>query len=79
MSVKLQKDERLSNKFRWLSLLATWSVVCIHSRTDRWAVGTDDFAVHIEQNVADIFYFDVPLFSSYLDICSFHPIRNTDG
>ena len=67
-------DERLSNKFRWLSLIATWAVVCIHSRTDRWTSGTDDFAVRIERNVADIFHFAVPLFfviSGYMFVLSY--------
>ena len=67
-------DERLSNKFRWLSLIATWAVVCIHSRTDRWVVGVNDFAVRIERNVADIFHFAVPLFfviSGYLFVSSY--------
>ena len=52
----------LSNKFRWLSLIATWAVVCIHSRTDRWAVGVEDYATRIESHVADLFHFAVPLF-----------------
>ena len=53
---------RLSNKFRWLSLVATWAVVCIHSRTDRWAEGVSDFSALIEEHVADLFNFAVPLF-----------------
>lgn len=64
----------LSNKFRWLSLIATWAVVCIHSRTDRWAVGVEDCASRIEAHVADIFHFAVPLFfvvSGYMFVRSY--------
>ena len=64
----------LSNKFRWLSLIATWAVVCIHSRTDRWAVGVNDYATRIEAHIADIFYFAVPLFfviSGYMFVHSY--------
>ena len=64
----------LSNKFRWLSLIATWAVVCIHSRTDRWAVGVDDYASRIEAHVADLFYFAVPFFfvvSGYMFVHSY--------
>lgn len=57
--------DRLSNKFRWLSLIATWAVVCIHSRTDRWAVGTVDFATKVEAHVANLFHFAVPLFFAF--------------
>ena len=66
--------EWLSNKFRWLSLLATWAVVCIHSRTDRWAVGVEDYATRIESHIADIFHFAVPLFfvvSGYMFVHSY--------
>ena len=64
----------LSNKFRWLSLIATWAVVCIHSRTERWAVGVEDYATRIELHVADIFHFAVPLFfvvSGYMFVHSY--------
>ena len=67
-------DDWLSNKFRWLSLIATWAVVCIHSRTDRWAVGVDDYASRIETHVADLFHFAVPLFfviSGYMFVHSY--------
>lgn len=67
-------NEYLSNKFRWLSLIATWAVICIHSRTDRWAVGTDDYASRIETYVADLFHFAVPLFfviSGYMFVLSY--------
>ena len=52
----------ISNKFRWLSMIATWAVVCIHSRTDRWAIGANDYAAKIESHIADLFCFAVPLF-----------------
>lgn len=64
----------LSNKFRWLSLIATWAVVCIHSRTDRWVVGVEDYATRIESHVADLFHFAVPLFfliSGYMFVHSY--------
>ena len=64
----------LSNKFRWLSLIATWAVVCIHSRTDRWAADVEDYASRIEANVADIFHFAVPMFfviSGYMFVNSY--------
>ena len=67
-------SEYLSNKFRWLSLIATWAVVCIHSRTDRWSVGADDYASRIEMHVADLFHFAVPLFfviSGYMFVLSY--------
>ena len=66
--------EYLSNKFRWLSLVATWAVVCIHSRTDRWAVGVEDYATKVEASIADLFHFAVPLFfviSGYMFVNSF--------
>lgn len=66
--------EWLSNKFRWLSLIATWAVVCIHSRTDRWSVGVEDYATRIESHIADIFHFAVPLFlvvSGYMFVHSY--------
>ena len=66
--------ESLSNKFRWLSLIATWAVVCIHSRTDRWAIGVEDYATRIEAHIADFFYFAVPLFfivSGYMFVHSY--------
>lgn len=55
-------DRRLSNKLKWMSFLATWAVVCIHSRTDRWAPGADDWARSAQSAVADLFHFAVPLF-----------------
>lgn len=64
----------LSNKFRWLSLIATWAVVCIHSRTDRWVVGVEDYATRIESHVADLFHFAVSLFfliSGYMFVHSY--------
>ena len=64
----------LSNKFRWLSLIATWAVVCIHSRTDRWAGDVEDYASRIEANIADLFHFAVPLFfviSGYMFVRSY--------
>lgn len=64
----------LSNKFRWLSLIATWGVVCIHSRTDRWAAGVEDYASRFEAHIADVFHFAVPLFfiiSGYMFVHSY--------
>ena len=52
----------LSNKFRWLSFVATWAVVCIHSRTDRWAPNKTDWASTFQRTVAPMVDFAVPLF-----------------
>lgn len=52
-------NDRLSNKFRWLSMIATWAVVCIHARTGRWVVDANDIAESIEQNINDIFCFAI--------------------
>lgn len=52
----------LSNKFRWLSLIATWSVVCIHSRTDRWMPNETDWVNSVQKIIAPMFDFAVPLF-----------------
>ena len=54
--------EYLSNKFRWLSLIATWAVVGIHSRTTADAVGVVDFSTYIQDKLTDLFRFAVPLF-----------------
>lgn len=64
----------LSRKFHWMSFIATWAVVCIHSRTDRWAAGIEDYASRIEAHVADIFHFAVPMFfviSGYMFVHSY--------
>lgn len=52
----------LSNKFKWLSFIATWAVVWIHSRTDRWLPEESDWANALQVSVAPIFDFAVPLF-----------------
>lgn len=52
----------LSNKFKWLSLVATWAVVCIHSRTDRWVPNASDWANTLQRSVSPMFNFAVPLF-----------------
>lgn len=73
--VKVRMDLWLSNKFRWLSLIATWAVICIHSRTDRWASGVNDYASLLETRVADLFFFAVPLFfviSGYMFVHSYN-------
>lgn len=67
-------SEYLSNKFRWLSLVATWAVVGIHSRTTTGAIGTVDFPTRMQDMFTDIFRFAVPLFfmiSGYLFVSSF--------
>lgn len=64
----------LSNKFKWLSLIATWAVVCIHSRTDRWVPCTTDWANTFQETVAPMFDFAVPLFfviSGYMFVSSY--------
>lgn len=58
----MSMDKWLSNKFRWMSFIATWAVVCLHSRTDRWSVGTSDWSSWIQCHVSDMFHFAVPLF-----------------
>lgn len=55
-------SEYLSNKFRWLSLVATWSVVGIHSRTVGDATGQVDYVACIQATFTDLFRFAVPLF-----------------
>ena len=55
-------DNWLSNKFRWMSVVAMWAVVCIHARTDRWSPSSQDFGNVIQAHVADLFHFAVPLF-----------------
>ena len=56
-------SEYLSNKFRWLSLLATWAVVGIHSGVgcDRSTRLTDTVAC-VQSMFTDLFRFAVPLF-----------------
>lgn len=64
----------LSNKFKWLSLVATWAVVCIHSRTDRWVSDVTDWANTFQETVAPMFDFAVPLFfiiSGYMFVSSY--------
>lgn len=55
-------SEWFSNKLRWLSFVATWAVVCIHSRTERWNVSAEDWANSLQSLIAPIFIFAVPLF-----------------
>lgn len=62
MKCVIEMNERLSNKLKWMSFVATWAVVCIHSRTDRWAPGANDFATSFQSHIADLFHFAVPLF-----------------
>lgn len=66
--------EYLSNKFRWLSFVATWAVVCIHSRTERWNVSANDFGNTFQFRIDDLFHFAVPLFfviSGYFFVSSY--------
>lgn len=52
----------LSNKFRWMSCVATWAVVCAHSRTVRWCASLDDLVNRMQFLCGDLFLFAVPLF-----------------
>lgn len=55
-------NEHLSHKLKWMSFIATWAVVCIHSQTNRWAPAADDWARSTQSVVSDMFHFAVPLF-----------------
>jgi len=65
---------RLSNKFRWLGFIATWTVVCIHSNTIKWDSQSTDYGNSLQLLIADIFHFAVPLFfviSGYMFVGSY--------
>ena len=68
-------SEWLSNKFKWLSFVATWVVVCIHARTDRWMPNADDWANNLQVFIAPAFQFAVPLFFT---ISGFMFVRSYD-
>lgn len=63
----------LSNKFHWMSFIATWAVVCIHSHTMRWIDGDADWANRTQLLLLNAFHFAVPLFfviSGYMFVLS---------
>lgn len=67
-------NQYLSNKFRWLSLIATWAVVGIHSRTYSEAAGGINYSTRVQDISTDLFRFAVPLFfviSGYMFVSSF--------
>ena len=55
-------NEWLSNKFKWLSFVATWAVVCIHSRNGQWVSNVEDWATRLQDFIMPAFNFAVPLF-----------------
>ena len=64
----------LSVKFRWLSLVATWGVVCIHSNIVRWAPAASDWVNDMQSTLSIVLGFAVPLFfviSGYMFVCSY--------
>lgn len=70
-SVKI--TERVSAKFRWLSFLAAWAVVGIHSGTSRWT-SRPDWSDGVQAQIIGLFGFAVPLFfmiSGYLLVYSY--------
>ena len=67
-------NKYLSNKFRWLAFIATWAVVCIHSRTERWNPMANDYGNALQPRIGDLFRFAVPLFfviSGYFFVSSY--------
>lgn len=51
-----------SNKLRLMSFVATWAVVCIHSRTDFWNSAAIDWVHNTQRELASLFDFAVPMF-----------------
>ena len=48
-------NERLSNKLKWLSFVATWAVVCIPYRTDQWRLGLMFSSQNLSENTSQEF------------------------
>lgn len=69
---EIKMSEFLSNKFKWLSLIATCGVVISHSHTGSWTPGVVSFAGRLQAQIVDVMWWPVPLFfviSGYL-FCS---------
>ena len=68
----------LSRKFHWMSFIATWAVVCIHSHTMRWNDAASDWANRFQMIMLNAFHFAVPLFfviSGYVFVLSWRKYR----
>ena len=72
-------NDWLSNKFKWLSFVATWAVVGIHAWNGKW-VAEVDWATRVEDLIP--FDFAVPLFfviSGFFFVSSYDKCANGGG
>lgn len=69
----MRLNDKLSSKFKWLSFFATWSVVGLHSGTQRWSE-TVDWTNAVQAEILKGFLWAVPVFfviSGFLFVASY--------